>query len=70
VDAEGHEVVHGVVRGGDGGEDGADWGLLTMVFSRTLNGLAYLSAPSALPQPFRIQNVWFLAHLAETSEVA
>lgn len=25
VDAEGHEVVHGVVRGGDGGEDGGDW---------------------------------------------
>ena len=25
VDAEGHEVVHGVVVGGDGGEDCTDW---------------------------------------------
>jgi hypothetical protein len=28
VDAEGHEVVHGVVAAGDGGEDGGDWGSL------------------------------------------
>jgi hypothetical protein len=28
VDAEGHEVVHGVVAAGDGGEDGGDWGAL------------------------------------------
>jgi hypothetical protein len=25
VDAQGHEVVHGVVAAGDGGEDGGDW---------------------------------------------
>lgn len=25
VDAEGHEVVHGVVGAGDGGEDAGDW---------------------------------------------
>ena len=35
VDAEGHEIVHGVVGGGDGGEDGRDAG----VFCRGGNGL-------------------------------
>jgi hypothetical protein len=28
VDAQRHEVVHGVVAAGDGGEDGGDWGSL------------------------------------------
>lgn len=31
VDAQGHEVVHGVVGRGDGAEDGADWGGVSKV---------------------------------------
>jgi hypothetical protein len=34
VDAEGHEVVHRVVRRGDGREDGADWACVSVGVSR------------------------------------
>ena len=49
VDAEGHEVVHGVVGGGDGAEDGTDCWIALLVVGLSYDSYAVVDEDISLP---------------------